>query len=99
MEFKHKLKYNTTEDLNLDFANGNKELNDIIVEVCLENLNSNIDPIPIVEITTKDDDIIYEVEVTREDLIITLQSNLKVMEEYEDFESCIKIKEGILKLM
>jgi len=95
MKFKHKMEFNTTEELNLAFELGNKELSDLIVDETLKNLKNKKKKFPIVSITTLDDDLIYEVMVERPDIVLTLTQNLEVMEEYEDYERCSKIVEGI----
>jgi hypothetical protein len=95
MKFKHKLEFNTTEELNISFIDGNKAISDIIVDVALENLKTKRKNIPVVQFTTKDDDLIYDVMIERPDMVETLEQNLEVMEEYEDYERCQKITEAL----
>ena len=91
MKFKHTMEFETTEEINETFAGGNKLLSDIIVDTILEELESDIQEIPIVSLTTKDDELIYEITANRDDLLMTLEQNLETMEDYEDYERCQKI--------
>ena len=95
MRFKHKLEFDTTEELNASFTDGNKTISDIIVDVALKNLKTKRKNIPVVQFTTKDDDLIYDVMIERPDMVETLEQNLEVMEEYEDYERCQKITDAL----
>ena len=89
MEFKHTMEFETTEEINETFSGGNKQLSDLIVDTILEELESDIQEIPIVSLTTKDDELIYEITANRDDLVETLEQNLDTMEDYEDYEEVI----------
>jgi ATP/maltotriose-dependent transcriptional regulator MalT len=95
MEFKHTMEFGTTEEINETFAGGNKHLSDLIVDTILEELESDIQEIPIVVLTARDDELIYEVTANRDDLVETLEQNLETMEDYEDYERCQKIVSAI----
>lgn len=95
MEFEHTMEFDTTEEMNETFRGGNKNLSNLIVDLTLKNLKTDIKEIPIVSITTKDEDLIYEIMVDRKDLFTTLEQNLNVMVEYEDYERCQKISEAL----
>ena len=95
MEFEHTMEFDTTEEMNETFEGGNKNLSNLIVDLTLKNLKTDIKEIPIVSITTKDEDLIYEIMVDRKDLFTTLEQNLDTMEEYEDYERCQKISEAL----
>ena len=95
MKFKHKLEFDTTEELNVSFTEGNKTLSDIIVDVAIKNIKTKRKNIPVVQFTTKDDYLIYDVIIERSDMIETLEQNLEVMEEYEDYERCQKITDAL----
>ena len=98
MKFKHTLEFDTTEELNESFANGNKYISDVIVDVALENLKTKRKNIPVIQFTNKDEDTIYDIMIERSDMIETLKQNLDVMEEYEDYERCQKITDAIYYL-
>ena len=95
MKFKHKLEFDTTEELNTSFTEGNKTISDTIVDVALKNIKTKRKIIPVIQFTTKDDDMIYEVMIERPDMVETLEQNLEVMEEFEDYERCQKITEAL----
>ena len=95
MKFPHNLEFETTQELNKTFSEGNKPLSDIIVDTAIKNIKTKRKEIPVVSITTKDDDLIYDIMISRMDLVETLEQNLEVMEEYEDFERCQKIVDAI----
>tara|TARA_R110000796_G_scaffold14347_1_gene46801 strand:+ start:579 stop:893 length:315 start_codon:yes stop_codon:yes gene_type:complete len=98
MKFKHTLEFNTTEELNEAFAGGNKFISEVIVDTALKNIKTKRKIIPVIQFTTKDDDMIYDVMIERPDMIETLEQNLEVMEEYEDYERCQKITDAIYYL-
>ena len=50
MKFKHKLEFDTTEELNTSFTEGNKTISDIIVDVALKNIKTKRKIIAIVKI-------------------------------------------------
>ena len=98
MKFKHTLEFDTTEELNESFNNGNKYISDVIVDVAIENLKTKRKNIPVIQFTTKDDDLIYDVMIERPDMVETLEQNLEVMEEHEDYERCQKITDALFYL-
>ena len=63
----------------------------LIVDSALLNLKTRKKQIPVVSISTKDNSLIYDIVISRPDLIETLEQNLETMEEYEDYERCQKI--------
>jgi len=95
MKFEHTLEFNTTQELNEVFAEGNKSISNTIVDVALKNLKTKKHKIPVIQITTKDDDVVYDVLITRPDMIETLEQNLSIMEEYEDYSRCQQIVDAL----
>ena len=95
MKFKHTLEFNTTEELNEAFAGGNKFISEVIVDTALKNIKTKRKIIPVIQFTTKDDDMIYDVMIERPDMVETLEQNLEVMEELEDYERCQKIIDAL----
>jgi hypothetical protein len=95
MEFKHTMVFDTTEELEQGFTYGNKELSIFIVDVALENLKTELQTIPVVSISTNDDDLIYDIMIDRPDMIDTLEQNLESMETYEEYERCQKITDAL----
>jgi hypothetical protein len=95
MEYKNTLVFETTNEMETIFTEGNKSLSDLIVDVALENLNTTSEIIPVVSITTQDTELVYDVMIDRVDMIETLEQNLDVMEDYEDYERCQQITDAI----
>ena len=95
MKFKHHLEFETTEEINEIFSGGNKHLSDLIVDVAVHNVKTKRKTIPVVSIVAKDNDLIYDIVIEREDLAETLETNLETMVEYEDYERCQKIADAI----
>lgn len=95
MKFKHNWEFDTTEEMNDSFRGGDKRLHDLIVDTALANVKTKRKTIPVVSIYTKDEDMIYDIMIERDDMLETLEQNLTSMEEYEDYERCQKIVEAI----
>ena len=98
LEFKHHLEFKSSEEMNIMFEDDNKPLSDLIVDVALENLDTTIESIPVVSIATIEDDLIYDVIIDRTDMVETLEQNLILMEDYEDYGRCQKITDALFYL-
>tara|TARA_R110000796_G_scaffold104011_7_gene213547 strand:- start:604 stop:909 length:306 start_codon:yes stop_codon:yes gene_type:complete len=95
MKFKHNWLIEEEEEIDDIFSGDNKVFHDLIVDIALANLKNNKKEIPIVSIKAKDVDITYQVTIERHDMLETLEINLEYMEDFEDYERCQKITEGI----
>ena len=98
MKFKHHLEFNSSEEMSTMFEDDNKPLSDLIVDIALENLDTTIESIPVVSIATIEDDLIYDVIIDRIDMVETLEQNLILMEDYEDYGRCQKITDALFYL-
>jgi hypothetical protein len=98
MKFLNHLEFQSSDEMNLMFSDDNKPLSDLIVDVALKNLDTTIKEIPVVSITTIDDDLVYDVIIDRIDMVETLEQNLELMEDFEDYERCQKITDAIFYL-
>jgi|TARA_R110000772_G_scaffold106035_1_gene207882 hypothetical protein len=98
LEFKHHLEFTSSEEMNIMFADDNKPLSDLIVDIALENLDTTIESIPVVSIATIEDDLIYDVIIDRIDMVETLEQNLILMEDFEDYGRCQKITDALFYL-
>ena len=98
MKFKHNWEFNTTEELNNIFTEGKKELNDLIVDTAIKNLKTKRVTIPVVSIYTKDEDMTFDVMIDRPDMVETLEQNLELMEDFEDYGRCQKITDALFYL-
>jgi hypothetical protein len=92
MKFKHNWEVRTTKELEEMFKGDKKELSDIIVDVALENVKTKRKTIPVIAISTQDTDLTYDIVIERKDMIETLEVNLETMEDYEDYERCLKFR-------
>ena len=95
MKFKHKWEFETEDILSKSLESGNKKLHNLIVDIALKNLITKLKEIPVVTIHAKDSDVIYDIMIDRLDIIETLEQNLIIMEEHEDYERCQKIFEAL----
>ena len=98
MKFKHHLEFNSSKEMNTMFEDDNKPFSDLIVDIALENLDTTIESIPVVSIATIEDDLIYDVIIDRDDMVETLEQNLILMEDFEDYGRCQKISDAIFYL-
>jgi|TARA_R110000824_G_scaffold219399_1_gene406282 hypothetical protein len=98
MKFKHHLEFKSSEEMNIMFADDNKPISDLIVDIALANLDTTIKEIPVVSIVTLEDDLVYEVTIDRIDMVETLEQNLELMEDFEDYGRCKKITDALFHL-
>ena len=94
-----KLTYNTQDELDFLFKEeGNYEFSKIIVNKCLEMIDTDFDELTIIEITVKDTDTIYDSSLMRSDIKETLEVNLPILIFEEDYELCSKVQHAINNL-
>jgi hypothetical protein len=94
-----KLTYDTQEELDFLFKEeGNYEFSKIIVNKCLEMINTNFEELIIIEITVKDTDNIYDITLMKSDIKETLEVNLPILIAEEDYELCSKVQHAINNL-
>ena len=98
LDFKHHLEFKSSEEMNTMFADDNQSLSNLIVDIALENLDTTIESIPVVSIATIEDDLIYDVIIDRIDMVETLEQNLILMEDFEDYGRCQKITDALFYL-
>jgi hypothetical protein len=98
LKFEHHLEFKSSDEMNEMFADDNRPLSELIVDVALENLDTTIEIIPVVSILTKEDDLIYDVIIDRVDMVETLEQNLMLMEDFEDYGRCQKITDALFYL-
>jgi hypothetical protein len=98
LDFKHHLEFKSSEEMNIMFADDNQALSNLIVDIALANLDTTIKQIPVVSIVTLEDDLVYDVIIDRIDMVETLEQNLELMEDFEDYERCQKITDALFYL-
>jgi hypothetical protein len=95
MEFEHKWNFDTEDEVAETFKGGDQKLHNLIVDIALDNLHTDINEIPVVSIHAKDTGMFYDIMIDRDDMLETLSQNLETMEQYEDYDRCQKIFEAI----
>ena len=98
LDFKHHLEFKSSEEMNNMFADDNQSLSNLIVDIALENLDTTVKTIPVVSIVTLEDDLVYDVVIDRIDMVETLEVNLELMEDFEDYGRCQKITDALFYL-
>jgi hypothetical protein len=86
---------NNSEEFEELIDGGNIEITIAIVETILNNLKGKKRHIPAMSILLKEEEMIMDVTVDREDFIYVLETNLPKYEAYEMYEKCIEIVNGI----
>tara|TARA_R110000822_G_scaffold69481_1_gene168529 strand:- start:302 stop:652 length:351 start_codon:yes stop_codon:yes gene_type:complete len=98
LEFDHHLEFEFAEEMEEMFHSDSPFLPNLIVDMALKNLDTTTQEIPVISIYTKDEDLVYDIIIGREDLVETLEVNLEAMEDFEDYERCQKITDAIYYL-
>jgi hypothetical protein len=98
LKFEHHMEFQSSDEMNEMFGDDNKPLSDLIVDIALQNLDTTTETIPVVSILTKEDDLVYDVIIDRVDMVETLEQNLMLMEDYEDYGRCQKITDALFYL-
>ena len=91
MKFKHRWEIETEKEMGVLFKENDKNLHNLIVDEVLLHYRNRKKTIPIVSIFVQDTNIYYDICVDPQDILETLTQNLKIMENYEDYERCAKI--------
>jgi chaperonin GroEL (HSP60 family) len=74
------------------------EISNAIVEVALANITSKKRFIPVLEIELEEEEEIYDISLDTEDIVSTLEQNLRIQELHENYETCFFIKEALNQL-
>ena len=69
-----------------------------IIEVALKNLKGDKRFIPVLEVHVEEDESIFDITLDRQNMLSTLQQNLKIHERNEDYEGCARIVKAIQEL-
>lgn len=95
MKFKHHLVYENVYQVEAMLDRKDYDLSCLVVDTTLENLKTKRKVIPLVSIYSREEEIIWDVTLDREDMEETLKLNLSIMEDNEDYERCQQIVNGI----
>lgn len=91
----HMITVNTQEDFEDLMKDNNFEISSAITKSILKNLKGKRKNVPILAIKVLEDQTIYDITVERSDMLESLEKNLQIHIENEEYEFCSKIQEGI----
>lgn len=94
MKFK-KITFDTEEEMEEAFERNDYEFHKFVVDSALKNINSKKREITIMSILTKDTNTTFDIILEPKFMIETFETNLSIMEEYEDYERCQQIVDAI----
>jgi len=94
MKFK-KILFDTEEEMERSFAENDYKFHKFVVDAALDNIKSKKKEIKIMSILTKDTNTTFDIILEPEFMVETFETNLPIMEEYEDYERCQQIVEAI----
>jgi protein-arginine kinase activator protein McsA len=78
---------------------GDYTFSSIIIDKVLQNIEDEEEEIVVGVLFDEDEKINYEITVEWHDMVETLEAHLDILEDYEDFERCSKVRDGIKKLL
>lgn len=86
---------NNSEELESMIENGDIRVAKALVSTILKNLKGRKRHIPAMSIFLKDEELILDVTVDREDFTYVLETNLPKYEAYELYEECAEIVKAL----
>lgn len=89
------IEFDTEEEMEQSFAENDYKFHKFVVESALKNIDSKKEEIKIMSILTKDTNTIFDIILEPEFMVETFETNLPIMERYEDYERCQKIVNAI----
>ena len=89
---------NSYDDWEVFLQEHDLEISKLIVDSALDNLDSGKRYIHVIDVDVEEDDAILEITLDTHELVDTLELNLKILEYYEEYEYCMRIKNTINKL-
>lgn len=91
----HSITVQTQEDFEELMQANNFEISSAIVKTILKNLKGRKKHVHILEINVLEEQTIYDITINREDMLESLEKNLKIHEENEAYEICSEIVKAI----
>lgn len=86
--------FKTTDEMEIYTEENRYQISTNIIDVLLANMPLK-KPLLVMRWVNLEENMEYDIECLPEDVEVTLIQNLEIMEEYEDFERCILIKEAL----
>jgi len=93
-----RIKVKNIEEFEQMLQNQDLKISKAIVEVALKNLHSKKRFIPILEVYVEEEEEVFDITLDKQNLVSTLQQNLKIHEHNEDYEGCARIANAIKEL-
>lgn len=95
----YKKSFKNIKELYKFMKDGDYTFSSIIIDMVLENIEDQEEEIVVGILFDEDEKINYEITVEWRDMVETLEAHLDILEDYEDFERCSKVRDGIKKLL
>ncbi len=89
------IEFDTEEEMEQSFTENDYKFHKFVVDSALKNIDSKKKEIKIMSILTKDTNTTFDIILEPKFMVETLETNLPIMEEYEDYERCQKIVNAI----
>ena len=89
---------NSYDDWEVFLQEHDLEISKLIVDSALDNLDSGKRYIHVIDVDVEEDDAVLEITLDTHELVDTLELNLKILEYYEEYEYCMRVKNTINKL-
>jgi protein-arginine kinase activator protein McsA len=95
----YKKSFKNVKELYKFMKEGDYTFSSIIIDRVLQNIEDEEEEIVVGVLFDEDEKINYEITVEWHDMVETLEAHLDILEDYEDFERCSKVRDGIKKLL
>jgi hypothetical protein len=76
-------------------ANRDLRISKALVETILKNLNGRKRHVHALSVLIEQEQTIYDITVDRKEFVVTLEQNLTIFEENEEYETCAEIVKAI----
>lgn len=91
----HAITVQTQEDFESLMKENNFIISSAIVKIILKNLKGKKRHVHILEITVLEEQKTYDITINRDDMVESLEKNLNIHENNEDYETCGEIVKAI----
>jgi len=95
----YKKSFKNVKELYKFMKEGDYTFSSRIIDMVLQNIEDEEEEIVVGMLFDEDEKVNYEITVEWHDMVETLEAHLDILEDYEDFERCSKVRDGIKKLL
>lgn len=95
----YKKSFKNVKELYKFMREGDYTFSSRIIDMVLQNIEDGEEEIVVGILFDEDEKVNYEITVEWHDMVETLEAHLEILEDYEDFERCSKVRDGIKKLL